>query len=57
MAHVGEVLAVAEQGAEGDEQHIGEWMHHASHDPRIEQAGEELLEAQDVWKLGSFGNR
>ena len=32
VAHVGEVLAVAEHGAEGDEQHLGQRMQHTSDD-------------------------
>jgi hypothetical protein len=32
VTHVGEVLAVAEHGTEGDEEHLGQRMQHAPDD-------------------------
>ena len=52
VAHVGEVFAITDHGAEGDEQHFGQRIEHTTDNARIGQGGKELFEPQDVLKVG-----
>jgi hypothetical protein len=52
VSHVGEVFTVTDYGAEGVEQHFGQWVKHAPDNTRVGQGGKELFEPQIVWQIG-----
>ena len=54
VAHVGEVFAVTDHGAEGDEQHFGQWVKHAPDNARVGQGGKELFEPQTPYSVAHF---